>query len=379
MLYISSVVGAWVVCEYMSYARFRKRLGQSLAPHSPPRGGVACLSAFLLERDIDPTQFYAANRKTVGILGGVEPTDAEITRAFEHTREFPGLQLWRQTVWYRWLVFKLLYRFLRTLGSVYLFLSGYRRSSYATTDGTYVIWSRYVPGSRPVVVFPGMGLGASPYIRVIRAIYGNDRTVHMVEVPNLGGVAWTSPTGGTLDHLCKIVRPYVVDADIFAHCIGTLHCACVINESDGCKRTVTLIDPLCLPVPNLLDFISIVYLSIDRHYSRWKLLHPRATWIEWVAFHVLISRSLEVASTFHHGLSDLTRMILKHPDTYLNTRFHVVAGDDDHLVIVDSICEYTARYPAAYNLIRHDGIHGQMCIPVIGTTLLDRIRVALET
>ena len=91
MLYISSVVGAWVVCEYMSYARFRKRLGQSLAPHSPPRGGVACLSAFLLERDIDPTQFYAANRKTVGILGGVEPTDAEITRAFEHTREFPGL------------------------------------------------------------------------------------------------------------------------------------------------------------------------------------------------------------------------------------------------------------------------------------------------
>ena len=117
---------------------------------------------------------------------------------------------------------------IRIVGELYVKRKGFTREWHRTKDGYYAVWSKFVEGTRPIVVFPGLGLGAIPYATLATKL---NRTVHMVEVPNFGSATPLSPQPFTSETLYDIVSKYARAPDILAHSFGTCVATMFLNES----------------------------------------------------------------------------------------------------------------------------------------------------
>ena len=148
--------------------------------------------------------------------------------------------------------------------------AGYTHRIHATEIGDYTVWSVVVPGSKPIVLFPGFGLGAVPYHRVLQKF---GRTIHIVELPNLGfATPPTAPGYLTSETLYRVVRAHVGNEphDIVAHSLGSSPAAFYVNHQHTLQttpenQTAVICDGFVCPVDAPL---SHLYPFVDRHMYR---------------------------------------------------------------------------------------------------------------
>jgi hypothetical protein len=131
---------------------------------------------------------------------------------------------------YRPIAMELTIYCIRAVGEVYAQLCcGYSKRYHSTCDGVYGIWSFEVPGTKPIIFFPGYGMGAIPYAAYAKKF---GRSVYIIEVPNLGYI--NSPLSDR-HYTGKSIMETVHSAiglqhhDVIAHSLGTCQATFYIN------------------------------------------------------------------------------------------------------------------------------------------------------
>jgi hypothetical protein len=146
-------------------------------------------------------------------------------------------------------------KLVRQIGNGYMrYCLKFTREWRTTKDGWYSVWTHEVPGTKPLVFFPGFGLGAIPYAKYAKKF---NRTVHMIEVPNMGYATPMSDGHATSETIYEVVSKYGIAPDIFAHSVGSSHAAIWLNET--AKRNGALLPKhtvvICDGWVNVTDFI----------------------------------------------------------------------------------------------------------------------------
>jgi hypothetical protein len=125
--------------------------------------------------------------------------------------------------------FEITMKLIRQVGNGYMrYCLGYTREWRETADGWYSVWTYHVQNTKPIVFFPGFGLGAIPYAKYAKKF---NRTVHMIEVPNMGYATPLSDTHATSESLYEVVSKYGTSLDVFAHSMGSSHAALWLNAT----------------------------------------------------------------------------------------------------------------------------------------------------
>jgi hypothetical protein len=196
--------------------------------------------------DVKPEQ----TREMIDAVLAKNPDFFERAQLFEHTshiknkndlydclRNHPELRLANklqiactQLYWrYHPFAFEITMKLIRQIGNAYMrYHLGFTREWHKTTDGWYSVWTYEVPGTKPIVFFPGFGFGAIPYAKYAKQF---ERTVYMIEVPNIGYATPISDRHATSETIYQVVSIYGNANDIFAHSLGGVHAAMWINET----------------------------------------------------------------------------------------------------------------------------------------------------
>lgn len=166
----------------------------------------------------------------------------------------------------RWLV--------QSVGGWGLYAHGFTRRVLPTG---YRVWSRVVPGTPPILFFPGVGGGIAPYLWLLLS-FGH-RTIWAIEVPNMSGIATSSPHA-TPQSLRDVFRSLVPvgapPVSVVAHSLGTLHVAMLINIlPPHTIDTAVLLEPFCHPV-HTSRATSLLFPS-----------HSQESWWQFFARHLI--------------------------------------------------------------------------------------------
>jgi hypothetical protein len=185
---------------------------------------------------------------------------------------------------YHTFAFEIAMKLVRQIGNVYMrYCLGFAREWHLTADGWYSVWTHEVPGTKPIVFFPGFGLGAIPYAKYAKKF---KRTVHMIEVPNMGYATPISDGHATSTTIYDVVSKYGTAPDVFAHSVGSSHAAIWLNET--AKRDGVLLPKhnvvICDGWVNATDFLrGHMYPFVDYgDYSR--LDNKQMSYIEFCIF-----------------------------------------------------------------------------------------------
>lgn len=193
-------------------------------------------------------------------------------------------------------------------GTLAMWRAGYASRIHPTEIGEYTVWTRTVSGSKPIVMFPGFGLGAVPYHRVMQHF---GRTVHLVELPNLGFHTSTAAPGYmTSDTIYRVVRAHVGDGphDLMAHSLGSSPVAQYVNHQHVCgttpiNQTAVICDGFVCPVDGIR---SHIYPFVNRSMYR-EMMQNSETSVPWTEFSIfvwLVVHDLDVTiftKRFHHA------------------------------------------------------------------------------
>lgn len=186
-------------------------------------------------------------------------------------------------------------RIARRFGNGYLRYLGFSKKSYDTYDGLYNVWSHIVPDTKPILFFPGLGLGASPYAKYALRF---NRTIHIIEVPNIGFATAYSNRQATSETLYDVVVQTADTYDIFAHSIGSIHTAMVLNKhaklqnTNPINRNVIICDGFVNPIDLLRSQMYSFVDQVDYFNMKPK---PRS-YLEFNMCLILITHSLEFGS-----------------------------------------------------------------------------------
>jgi pimeloyl-ACP methyl ester carboxylesterase len=344
------------------------------------RGLVNDLQTFLRLRDIDH-HVFCDNVRSIYRLAETPnlPTNDDITVAYERTRDFEGniFDTVNVRAWYVGSIVAGVRRLVYSVMQWRMWLHGYRRTCLPSSDGTYIVWERVVEGTKPVVVFPGVGAGAGPYCTIIDGIFGTSSTIYMVEVPNQGGVATTSDRQLAAKTFQETLLPYVTGADLFGHSMGTMHCGMAMNASPiEENRRVVLVDPFCLPIPNLFELLLLSTISL-RDYTLWRRLHPSLGLSSWFLMFLCVGRNLEFAAW--SKFMELDSVILQRPSSYPNTRFLVSVGTDDCFLPASAVINYAEQHPESYTLHVSNNSHGRSLFGRHASTTIKRLKTWVYT
>jgi hypothetical protein len=193
-------------------------------------------------------------------------TFCDSMRTHEELRSKNKLQVGCAQLFWRYhpLSFEIAMKLIRQIGNVYMQeCLGFTREWHTTTDGWYSVWTYEVPGTKPIVFFPGFGLGAIPYAKYAKKF---KRTVHMIEVPNMGYATPMSNGHATSNTIYDVVSKYGTAPDVFAHSMGSSHVAIWLNETT--RRNGSLLPEhnvvICDGWVNTSDFIRChMYPFVD--------------------------------------------------------------------------------------------------------------------
>jgi hypothetical protein len=229
-------------------------------------------------------------------------------------------------------------RSIRKIGEMYMLLTGFKRNWHKTDDGYYSVYTyRVINGNkRPIIFFPGFGLGAIPYAHIAKRM---NRTVYIIEVPNMGYATPLSPRHGTAKTIYEVVTKYTKDFDIISHSMGSGHCGHLINKlflqnELSFVKNVIICDGFVNPVDTIK---SHKYPFVD--YCDYNTVHKKTrTKREFLMFIYFAAHNLEFNSWAkrYHNLYDgvLWR-------DYKGVNIHYIYGDKDILYDTDYISKYS--------------------------------------
>jgi len=187
--------------------------------------------------------------------------------------------------------FEIAMKLVRQIGNGYMRYLGFTREWHKTRDGWYSVWTHEVPGTKPIVVFPGFGLGAIPYAKYAKKF---KRTLHMIEVPNMGYATPMSDGHATPETIYDVVSKYGTAPDVFAHSMGSSHTAIWLNETT--QRNGVLLPKhnvvICDGWVNPTDAVrSHMYPFVDYcdfpHWDNKQMTQLKFNIFLWIALHNL--------------------------------------------------------------------------------------------
>lgn len=245
---------------------------------------------------------------------------------------------------------KVFMKTLRQTGTLYMrWVLGYSRTWHMTEDGYYSVWTHTVAGTKPFVFFPGFGLGATPYAKLAKTF---GRTVHIVEVPNIGYAMSLSNSEATPKTLYEVVSKHVADGpDIFAHSIGSTHAAMYLNmiqDKDTPKHNVTICDGYVDLCDTLINHLYPFVGFGDYHNIRKK---PK-NWYYFIRFIYFVVYDLEfqiVTKRYHklyHGT--LWRDYPNAKITYVYSKYDILY--DTEYIANNSDCVFIPKGSHGYSI-----------------------------
>lgn len=226
---------------------------------------------------------------------------------------------------------------IRKLGELYMYFTGFRRRWQLTDDGYYSVYTYTAnTNKRPIVFFPGVGLGAIPYARIAKRL---KRTVYMIEVPNLGYATPLSDRHATSKTIYDVINNIVRedDFDIVCHSLGSVHCANLINqmflknELHKVKSAVIcdgFVNPVDAITNHIYPFVDYCDYGSMKKKTRNKL--------EFYAFLYFATHNMEFgtwAKRFHNVYDGVLWR------EYNGLKIHYIYGDKDILYDTEYICK----------------------------------------
>ena len=225
-------------------------------------------------------------------VDGSAPPDSPETSAYQLVAGRSRLSRQYKPVLFHWIR-----RTIYHAGTIAMHRAGYTSQIHATEIGDYTVWTRLVPNSKPIVMFPGFGLGAVPYYSVM-CHFG--RTVYLVELPNLGyNTPSNSPGYMTSETIYRVVRAHVGDEphDVVAHSLGSTQAAHYINyqhthDTTPPNQTAVICDGFVCPVDCV---VSHIYPVANRYMYRELMRYrdPPASWWEFSNFVRFVAHDLD--------------------------------------------------------------------------------------
>ncbi len=247
-----------------------------------------------------------------------------------HYKERPvnSLQVGCSRLYWRYspFILELCMKTIRQIGNMYVrYGLGYSRTWHNTHDGYYSVWTHIVPGTKPILFFPGLGLGAVIYAKFAKSL---GRTVHILEVPNIGYSTPLSNSQATHETIYEVVSKHVDDGtDIFAHSLGSVHAAMYLNRI--CNKPVPnhnavicdgFVNPCDLLTSHIYSFVGLTEYSIIKKKPK--------RWLEFAIFVYMGASTLEFQSWAKRFHTAYDGTLWK---TYPNTKIHYVYSKYDIL------------------------------------------------
>jgi hypothetical protein len=258
-------------------------------------------------------------------------------RTHEELRPSNKLQVGCTKLFWRYhlFAFEIAMKIVRQLGNGYMrYCLGFTREWHNTSDGWYSVWTHEVPGTKPIVFFPGFGLGAIPYAKYAKQF---KRTVHMIEVPNMGYATPMSDGHATSKSIYELVSIYGIAPDVFAHSMGSSHAAIWLNETT--KRNGALLPEhnvvICDGWVNPIDAMrSHMYPFVD--YCDYSLLDNKQ--MTRINFHIFLWSSL-------HSL-ELTAWLKRYHNVYDSCLWREYPKANIKYVYAENDILYDSKYIA---------------------------------
>jgi hypothetical protein len=264
-----------------------------------------------------------------------------------HPDETPAnqLQVGCSKMYWRYfpLVLDIFMKTLRQVGGVYMKCAlGFTQITHKTVDGYYKVWTHTVVGTKPIVFFPGLGLGAVPYAKFAKSF---GRTVHIIEVPNLSSTIIKSNSQATYNTVYEVVSKHVDDGpDIFTHSMGCAHAAMYLNAIHGRdtpKHNVIIsegfVDPFDSVRSHIYPFVGIGdYVGIRKKPKYWAYFFG----FVYMAVHDLECQAFTKRyHTFYHGT--LWREYPNANITYVYTKYDILY--DTEYIAKNSDCVFIPK------------------------------------
>jgi len=228
----------------------------------------------------------------------------------------------------------------RKLGELYMYFAGFNRTWYLTDDGYYSVYKYEINnGERPIIFFPGFGLGAIPYAKIAKRL---NRTIYMIEVPNMGYATPLSERHATSNTIYEVVSNCLEkekenEFDVIGHSFGSAQTANLINslflknELARVKSAVIcdgFVNPMDAMTNNLYPFVDYCDYSAMTKKAR-------NQW-EFYAFLYFATHNIEFGSwakRFHNFYDEgLWR-------EYHGVNIHYIYGEKDFLYDTEYICK----------------------------------------
>ena len=318
---IITLLGTYTIMElghYIQYSRRYIHFNNIRLPNIPKDEMDKMIDSILVK---NPDIFERAQKypHTRHIKSREDLIDINTT----HTELYPSNQVRAGSSKLYWCYFPfcldITMKIFRQLGNVHMRTIGFSRNWHKTTDGYYSVWSYIVPNTKPVIFFPGAGLGAIPYGMVAKKL---ERTVHIIEIPNMGYATPLSDKHFSTKTICDVVSIYSPDnaPDILAHSMGTIPATLYINEiqkkhSNLPKQNIVICDGFVSAIDPLT---SHLYTFVDYPDCRTHLTKINTT----LEFYILcmISQTIEINSyskryhNFYNGVlwKDYTNANIKY-------------------------------------------------------------------
>lgn len=275
-----AAVVVWVVAECVHYARQSARFTDFDSNRFLPTTPVLvnrCRAALLRQNPQLLERVRSLGLRQTHHLGTRDALEASLSFSSRPCTTPPPHQMsmghtklfWR----YQPLCWSVLRHLIGWFGQCWLCQRlGFTRTWHQTEDGDYAVWSKVVEGTRPIVVFPGLGPGAVIYAGLGTRL---GRTMHLIEVPNIygpGQKGYRSDRQCTAQTVFTVVSSHVPDQqlDLIAHSFGASVATMYLNEAqarpdvlrplqqavfcDGCSHSVDFVRSNLYPFVDTTDY-----------------------------------------------------------------------------------------------------------------------------
>jgi hypothetical protein len=257
------------LCHYLRLSRRYNNFNRLRLPNIEPEKTRDMIRA-IISKDEDLFERAQLHDNTSHIRNEDDVYDG--VRIHDEQRPANQLQVGCAKIFWRYhpFAFEIMMKVIRQIGNMYMRYLGFSRAWHKTPDGWYSVWTHIVPGTKSLLFFPGLGLGAVPYAKYAKKF---KRTVHMIEVPNMGYATPYSERHATIQTLYDVISEYGNDNDIFAHSLGSVHAAMWINENtlrnDATKYNAVICDGFVNPIDalrsHMYPFVNYCdYLNIKK-------------------------------------------------------------------------------------------------------------------
>ncbi len=232
------------------------------------------------------------------------------------------------------------------IGKIIFFINGFKLEQYDICEENYNIWIYNVPNTKPIIFFPGLGIGALQYLYMAKNL---NRTIYMIEVPNINCITTITSNYMTQQTLKKIVLENIlykyhktinnkIDYTLMGHSFGTIIASVfhnsLIHESKSCMvelyfpSNFILIDPVSI-VENYMENIILPFIKITDYFKFSKLNRPKINIFLWtiIMYYAIKDINFQIYCKRYYIPHQGT--LWKHHD---NIKYLYILGSNDFLI-----------------------------------------------